>query len=90
MIIRVKLAAASSVAFAMALLGGLAFAQEGSEQPNPPRKDWSFAGIFGMYDQAQLQRGFQVYREVCSTCHALSIPFHRSRIPMARPLRRIR
>ena len=73
--IRVKLAAASSVAFAMALLGGLALAQEGSEQPNPPRKDWSFAGMFGMYDQAQLQRGFQVYREVCSNCHALSIPF---------------
>ncbi len=73
--IRVKLAAASSVAFAMALLGGLAFAQEGSEQPNPPRRDWSFAGIFGMYNQAQLQRGFQVYREVCSNCHALSIPF---------------
>ena len=31
--------------------------------------------MFGTYDQAQLQRGFQVYREVCSNCHALSIPF---------------
>ena len=31
--------------------------------------------MFGIYDKAQLQRGFQVYREVCSTCHALSIPF---------------
>ena len=31
--------------------------------------------MFGTYDQAQLQRGFQVYREVCSTCHALTIPF---------------
>ena len=27
------------------------------------------------YDQAQLQRGFQVYKEVCSNCHRLSIPF---------------
>jgi len=31
--------------------------------------------MFGIYDKAQLQRGFQVYKEVCSTCHALSIPF---------------
>ena len=26
---------------------------------------WSFAGPFGKYDQAQLQRGFKVYHEVC-------------------------
>ncbi len=31
--------------------------------------------MFGTFDQAQLQRGFQVYREVCANCHALSIPF---------------
>ena len=31
--------------------------------------------MFGIYDKAQLKRGFQVYKEVCSTCHALSIPF---------------
>ncbi|MBV9288509.1 MAG: cytochrome c1 [Hyphomicrobiales bacterium] len=72
--IRVKLAVASSAAFLAALLAGLAFAQEES-QPTPPREDWSFAGIFGVYDQGQLQRGFKVYREVCANCHALSIPF---------------
>ena len=38
-------------------------------------QDWTFSGMFGIYDKAQLQRGFQVYKEVCSTCHALSIPF---------------
>jgi ubiquinol-cytochrome c reductase cytochrome c1 subunit len=37
----------------------------------PPLLDWSFAGVFGNYDPAQLQRGFQVYREVCSLCHSL-------------------
>ncbi len=36
-----------------------------------PLLNWSFAGIFGRYDPAQLQRGFQVYREVCSACHGL-------------------
>jgi ubiquinol-cytochrome c reductase cytochrome c1 subunit len=34
--------------------------------------DYSFEGPFGKYDRAQLQRGFQVYKEVCSACHALS------------------
>ncbi|HST37828.1 MAG TPA: cytochrome c1 [Allosphingosinicella sp.] len=33
---------------------------------------FSFDGPFGRYDQAQLQRGFQVYKEVCSGCHALT------------------
>ncbi len=34
-------------------------------------RDWSFDGVFGRFDNAQLQRGLQVYREVCSTCHGL-------------------
>src|SRR5690242_13249890 len=33
------------------------------------RQDWSFAGFTGQYDQAQLQRGFQIYQQVCSACH---------------------
>ena len=53
-----------------------AAAQEAAdEQPKPPRQSWSFYGVFGRFDQAQLQRGFQVYREVCSNCHRLSIAF---------------
>lgn len=41
------------------------------EGPELPRLDWSFAGPFGTYDRHALQRGLQVYREVCSTCHSL-------------------
>ena len=33
--------------------------------------DWSFEGVFGTFDKAALQRGFQVYREVCASCHSL-------------------
>ena len=33
--------------------------------------DFSFEGPFGKYDQMQLQRGLQVYTEVCSACHGL-------------------
>ena len=40
---------------------------------HPKTVDWSFSGPFGAYDPQQLQRGFQVYREVCSTCHSLSM-----------------
>ena len=39
----------------------------------PPRLKWSFAGPFGKYDEAQLQRGFKIYREVCSNCHSLNL-----------------
>lgn len=51
--------------------GGLAVAAEegGHGSPKPPREHWSFAGPFGRFDQAQLQRGFQVFKEVCASCH---------------------
>ena len=41
--------------------------------PEPPQQKWSFSGPFGTFDRAQLQRGFKVYREVCATCHSLSL-----------------
>jgi ubiquinol-cytochrome c reductase cytochrome c1 subunit len=41
------------------------------EQPKPPSQSWSFAGPFGTFDQAQLQRGFKVYHDVCANCHSL-------------------
>lgn len=34
---------------------------------------FSFEGPFGTYDQHQLQRGLQVYTEVCSGCHGLEL-----------------
>lgn len=49
---------------------GTAFAED--ETPEPPELSWTFAGPFGHFDRAQLQRGFKVYREVCSACHSLN------------------
>ncbi len=41
--------------------------------PEEPRSiSYSFDGPFGTYDRQQLQRGFQVFKEVCSACHALN------------------
>ena len=34
--------------------------------------DWSFKGYFGKFDRASLQRGYQVYTEVCASCHSMS------------------
>jgi ubiquinol-cytochrome c reductase cytochrome c1 subunit len=37
---------------------------------------FSFEGPFGRYDQAQLQRGLQVYTQICASCHGLElVPF---------------
>lgn len=43
-----------------------------SHENVPPKVDWSFNGPFGTFDRAAMQRGFQVYTEVCSVCHALN------------------
>lgn len=40
---------------------------------HPKQVSWSFNGPFGHYDKAQLQRGLQVYTEVCSACHSLNL-----------------
>jgi cytochrome c1 len=52
-----------------------ALAQEHSHEDtsSPAKNRWSFAGPFGKFDRGQLQRGFKVYREVCSVCHGLKL-----------------
>jgi ubiquinol-cytochrome c reductase cytochrome c1 subunit len=42
-------------------------------QKLPPMVAWSFGGFFGTFDTAQLQRGYQVYKEVCSNCHSMNL-----------------
>ena len=39
----------------------------------PVPQKWSFSGPFGKFDKAQLQRGLQVYKEVCSACHSMKL-----------------
>lgn len=61
-------AAAAAVTLGLGL--GAANAAEAIKAPS---KTWSFSGVFGTYDQAQLQRGYQVYKEVCSSCHGMDL-----------------
>ena len=35
------------------------------------KTDWSFKGLFGKFDRGALQRGYQVYTEVCASCHSM-------------------
>jgi ubiquinol-cytochrome c reductase cytochrome c1 subunit len=62
---QIGLAVGALIAFSAPVLAA------GGEVEKPPRMEWTFAGPFGYYDNAQLQRGFKVYREVCAACHGL-------------------
>jgi ubiquinol-cytochrome c reductase cytochrome b/c1 subunit len=62
-----------ALSLATVLLGLGPRAASAAEIPQPPAQKWSFAGPFGMYDRAQLQRGLKVYREVCQNCHSLKL-----------------
>jgi ubiquinol-cytochrome c reductase cytochrome c1 subunit len=60
----------AAVALAMGFAAPAMAAEAGLK---PTQESWSFAGPFGTFDRAQIQRGFKVYREVCASCHALSL-----------------
>jgi cytochrome c1 len=66
----------AAIAVAGALLTTPVLAAEGTG-PTPPKQKWSFDGLFGTYDRAALQRGYQVYQGVCAACHGLSLVAYR-------------
>lgn len=55
----------------LALSAGQVSANNGAKHPQ--EVGFSFDGPFGTFDQAQLQRGYKVYREVCSSCHSMGL-----------------
>lgn len=75
-----------SLAAGLALLAGSALiaaapvapASAAEEVIHAPKQTWSFSGIFGTYDLAAAQRGFQVYSEVCANCHSMSLLYYRN------------
>ena len=40
--------------------------------------DWSFKGVTGTFDRSSLQRGYQVYNEVCASCHSMRLLSYRN------------
>ena len=79
MAIQFKPAVLRSV-LAAALLGGLfaGSAHASGDAVKLTKQDWSFDGIFGTYDRSALKRGFQIYSEVCISCHALNLVAYRN------------
>lgn len=59
----------------------LSLAASGAQAAGPSvhieSQNWSFSGVFGTFDRASAQRGFQVYREVCAACHAMNLMTYR-------------
>jgi cytochrome c1 len=60
------------------LLAAAPAAAEDTHAPKIERQAWSFAPPFGTFDNAQLQRGYQVYKEVCAQCHSMNLLFYRN------------
>jgi cytochrome c1 len=61
---------AAGIALTLGMLPVQAMAA--GDSATPPRQSWTFSGIFGRYDNNQLQRGFQVYQNVCAACHSMT------------------
>ncbi len=65
-------------------LTGAAGALAAGDAPVPPAQEWSHGGVnspfsmFKTFDRASLQRGFQVYKEVCSACHSMDLLAYRN------------
>ena len=72
MAMKMKTAILAGAATVLAAVSGLAYAAGGGNSDyKMEHKHWHFNGPFGTYDKAALQRGYQVYREVCAQCHQL-------------------
>ncbi|MEM8634157.1 MAG: cytochrome c1 [Pseudomonadota bacterium] len=63
---------------ASAALASSAMAAGGAEHAHPPEEGWAFEGAFGEFDEGSLQRGYQVYREVCASCHSMKLMSYRN------------
>ncbi len=49
-----------------------------AEKQDLLKTDWTFKGLFGKFDRASLQRGYQVYTEVCASCHSMKYLSYRN------------
>lgn len=67
---------------AMAVVAGLTavlfIAAAPHEEVEVEKQEWSFQGFFGHFDHAQMKRGFQVYKDVCSACHSMNLLAYRN------------
>ena len=69
----------AKLALLLGVLGSLAAAVPAmAEEEALPKQTWSFSGLFGTFDRAAAQRGFEVYLNVCSNCHSMKQAYYRN------------
>lgn len=73
-----KFALSLAAAALVGTVGAAQTVQAAGDTPIPPRLDWSYTGWFGTYDRSALQRGLQVYEQVCASCHGLDLMYYRN------------
>ena len=56
----------------------ISLAYSASEKQSLLKQDWTFKSFFGKFDRASLQRGYQVYTEVCASCHSMKYLSYRN------------
>jgi ubiquinol-cytochrome c reductase cytochrome c1 subunit len=64
------------VSLILIFFSNISFAKEARVDLLKP--NWSFDGFFGTFDRASLQRGYQVYKEVCASCHSMKLVSYRN------------
>ncbi len=75
---RLAMTAAAFTGLALTIPTHPATAAGDGAPPHIERQNWTFAGVGGHFDKEQLQRGFQVYQEVCAACHGLKRVYFRN------------
>lgn len=81
MMMRARILAAAFTAglgLALAAPASAAPASAAEGKAELPKQKWSFSGPVGTFDQTQLQRGWQVYNQVCAACHSMNLLYYRN------------
>ncbi len=65
------------IVFYALVIAGTSLASEGGTLP-PKQLSWKFSGAFGTVDRQAVQRGYQVYKEVCAACHSMNLLSYRN------------
>ncbi|HZF74439.1 MAG TPA: cytochrome c1 [Acetobacteraceae bacterium] len=81
---------AGALVLGAATLMGAAPARAAGEAIALPPVNFSFEGVFGAFDRASQQRGFQVYKEVCSACHGMRLLSYRNLLEIGLPEAQVR
>ena len=74
-----------SISYLIILIIGVPLNINAAEKVEYLKTDWSFKGLFGKFDRSALQRGYQVYTEVCSSCHSMKYLSYRNLVEKGGP-----